>query len=213
MWVSGVGLTSSLLHLLLSLHYKTPLSISFIQVHFLVLLLQGSSPSPNQSGSPPLRVEGCLCFGLNNDTTTPTFSLNSKAPPLPSRSSSSLALAIIQSIIQFSALLSTWIVSLFWRYSGLVIYFLSDISFSSGSVQHIHWGRLGLKIMIICWLSRVGSGHIGIFLKQWVILMHSPFRKEVQQALVRKIPYWSLSRLSNCWQQNQEMYLYGTYHQ
>ena len=40
-------------------------------------------------------------------TTPPTFSLNSKAPPLPTRSSSSLALAIIQSIIQFSALLST----------------------------------------------------------------------------------------------------------
>ena len=177
MWVSGVGLTSSLLRLLPSLHCSTPLSISFIQIHFLVLFLQGSSPSSNQSWSPPLRVEECLCFGLNNDTTPPTFSLNSKAPPLPTRSSSSLTLAIIQSIIQFSALLSTWIVSLFWRYSGLVIYFLSDISFSGGRVPHIHWERFRLKIMIICWLSRVGSGHIGIFLKHWVILMHSPFQE------------------------------------
>lgn len=177
MWVSGVGLTLSLLRLLPSLHCSTPLSISFIQVHFLVLFLQGSSPSSNQSWSPPLRVEECLCFGLNNDTTPPTFSLNSKAPPtsrqkliLISISHYSIHYSILSSALHLNCF---FVLAVFGSSHLLFIWHY----FSGGSVQHIHWGRLRLKIVIICWLSRVGSGHIGIFLKHWVILMHSPFQE------------------------------------
>lgn len=81
---------------------------------------------------PPKWAEGCLSFGLNNHTMSHIFPLNGKAHLLGG-SASSLTWTIIHPIhdeILSSSLLCTWIVSLFWRYSRLLLYFMSDISFS-----------------------------------------------------------------------------------